>query len=83
MQECTGYESDGVETGNVVNLYSADYDVSIHAATTGEELGRTTVSAIGTECPMFVSFSEGETTRDWFETDAEAVAAFARPFVET
>lgn len=83
VQECTGYESDGVETGNVVNLYSADYDVSIHAATTGEELGRTTVSAIGTECPMFVSFSEGETTRDWFETDAEAVAAFARPFVET
>ena len=51
VQECTGYQTDGVDTGNVVQLYSADYDVSVHAATTGAELGRTTVSAIGTECP--------------------------------
>ena len=83
VQECTGYQTDGVDTGNVVNLYSAEYDVSVHAATTGAELGRTTVSAIGTECPMFVSFTEGETTEDWFETDPAAVAAFVRPFAET
>lgn len=83
VQECTGYQTDGVDTGNVVNLYSAEYDVSVHEATTGAELGRTTVSAIGSECPMFVSFTEGETSRDWFETDAAAVAEFVRPFAQT
>ncbi len=83
VKECTGYESDGVETDNVVKLYSAEYDVSAHEATTGAEVGRSTVSAIADECPMFVSFTEGERTRDWFETDAAAVAAFARPFAET
>jgi hypothetical protein len=82
-QECTGYETDGVETDNVVNLYSADYLVAVHEATTGKQLGSTTITATATECPMFVTFTEGEKTTDWYEKDDGAVTDFARQFVET
>ncbi|MEQ1700710.1 MAG: hypothetical protein ABMA25_11400 [Ilumatobacteraceae bacterium] len=83
VQECTGYESDGVETDDIVNLYSADYAVSVHAATTGAELGATTISAIATDCPLYVTFTEGEDSTDWYVTDDGAVTDFARQFVET
>lgn len=83
VEECTGYESDGTETDNVVNLYSADYDVSVHEATTGAELGATTIAAVAEECPLYVTFTEGEKTTDWYVTDDGAVTDFARQFVET
>lgn len=82
-QECTGYESDGVVTDNVVNLYSADYAVSVHEATTGKQLGATTVTATATECPLYVTFTEGEKTTDWFEQNVGGITDFARTFVET
>ena len=81
-QECTGYESDGKDTGNVVQLYSAEYAVSVHEATTGKELGATAITAEATECPGFVMFSEGEDSKDWYETNDAAIAEFARPFAQ-
>lgn len=83
VQECTGYEVDGAVTDDIVNLYSADYAVSVHAATTGAELGATTISAVATDCPLYVTFTEGEDTTDWYVTDDGAVTDFARQFVET
>lgn len=80
-QECTGYQSDGEATDNVVNLYSTEYSVSVHEAATGRELGATTIPVTATECPMYVTFT-GKTT-DWYVTDDGAVTDFARPFVET
>ena len=82
-QECTGYESDGVVTDNVVNLYSADYAVAVHEATTGKQLGATTVTATATECPLYVTFTDGEKTTDWYEQNVGAITDFARTFVET
>ncbi|MBP6489465.1 MAG: hypothetical protein KAY11_19855 [Ilumatobacteraceae bacterium] len=83
VEECTGYQTDGVDTGNVVNLYSADYAVSVHEATTGKELGATTITATATECPTYVTFTDGEKETDWYQTDDGAITDFARPFVET
>lgn len=62
-QTCTGYESDGVETGNTVDYHSATYAVTLRAATTAEVLGETTVEAVADTCPMLVFFDEGETTK--------------------
>ena len=82
VEECTGYESDGQATDNVVQLYSADYQVQMHEAVTGKELGRTAFTASPTECPMFVTFTDGESSKDWYETDDAVIAEFARPFVQ-
>lgn len=82
VEECTGYESDGEATDNVVQLYSADYAVTMHEAVTGKELGRTAFTANPEECPSFVMFTEGENSKDWYETDDAAVADFALPFVQ-
>lgn len=81
-QECTGYQSDGQDTGNVVQLYSADYAVSMHEATTGKELGAATITAEATDCPSFVMFDDGESSKDWYETNDAAVAEFANPFAQ-
>ena len=82
VEDCTGYESDGQATDNVVQLDSADHQVQMHEAVTGKELGRTAFTASPTECPMFVTFTDGESTKDWYETDDAAIAEFARPYVQ-
>ena len=81
-QECTGYEADGKATNNVVKLYSAEYAVAMHEASTGKELGSTAITADATECPSFVMFDEGQDSKDWYETNDAAVAEFARPFAQ-
>ena len=78
VEECTGYQTDGVDTGNVVNLYSADYAVSVHEATTGKELGATTITATATECPTYVTFTDGEKETDWYQTDDGAITDAAK-----
>lgn len=82
IDECTGYESDGQATENVVQLYSAQYAVQMYEAATGKELGRTSFTTNPEACPVFVTFAEGETSKDWYERDDAAVVEFARPFVE-
>ena len=82
VEECTGYESDGQATDNVVHLYSAEYALSMHEAATGKELGSTAITANPTECPSFVMFTDGESSKDWYEKNDAAIAEFARPFVQ-
>jgi hypothetical protein len=40
LKECTGYQDDGHDTSNTVDLRSADYTVSVREATTDKELGQ-------------------------------------------
>jgi hypothetical protein len=80
IEECTGYEVDGVATGNVVRLHEAVYAVSLRAAATGAEIASTTITA-REDCPMFVSFSEGETSTDHYSFDDDAIAVWVKPFV--
>jgi hypothetical protein len=81
VQECTGYEVDGQPTDAIVNLNEVVYDVSLREARTGREVAATTITARDDSCPMFVSFSEGETSVDHDSFDADAVQTFVEPYV--
>ena len=81
VQECTGYEVDGVVTDNVVILNEVTYEVSLHEAATGAEVATTTITARDEDCPMFVSFTEGDTTEEHDSFDDLAIQAFVEPYV--
>lgn len=84
VQECTGYEDDGVDTGNTVNWHTATYDVSVRAATTGQVLAEETMEATDEECPSFVFFDEEkDDTQDMYaEVPEKDLIAFLKPFVQ-
>jgi hypothetical protein len=82
-EECTGYESDGESTDNVVHLYSATYQFELRAATTAEVLGQTTVEAAATECPSFVMFDADSNSEDWYEDADDQIIDFVKPYVVT
>jgi hypothetical protein len=81
VQDCTGYQVDGVDTDHVVHLNEVVYAVSLHVAQTGAELASTSITARDDECPMLVSFSDGETTAEQDSFDDLAVQAFVEPYV--
>jgi hypothetical protein len=81
VQECTGYQVDGKDTDHVVNLNEATYDVSLHEAKTGTQLAASTITARDESCPMFVSFTEGETTQEYYSFDDAAIQSFLEPYV--
>ncbi|MCB0998141.1 MAG: hypothetical protein R2713_13830 [Ilumatobacteraceae bacterium] len=81
VQECTGYEVDGVVTDNVVILNEVTYEVSLHEAATGTEVASTTITARDEDCPMFVSFTEGDTTEEHDSFDDLAIQAFVEQYV--
>lgn len=80
VQDCTGYQVDGVDTDSVVHLHRTTYDITLRAATTGAEVATTTITALDDGCPMFVSFSEGENEKDWYSFDDAAVQDFLAPY---
>ncbi len=82
-QTCTGYQDEGVDTGNTVDLYAATYAVTVRVARTAEVLAETTVDTPGDECPMFVMFTEGESSTEWYDEDGQAVIDFVKPFAAT
>lgn len=83
VQECTGYEDDGVDTGSTVNWHTATYDVSVHAATTGQVLAQETMEATDESCPSLVFFDEdGQTLDQYASLDSEQMVAFLKPFVQ-
>ena len=55
---------------------------AMHEANTGKELGAATITAEATDCPSFVMFDDGESSKDWYETNDAAVAEFANPFAQ-
>ncbi len=81
VQECTGYEVDGQVTDDVVILNEVTYEVSLREALTGAEVAATTVVANDGECPMYVTFTEGESSVEHDSFDDEAIQAFVEPYV--
>ena len=83
VQDCTGYESDGVVTENVAKLHNATYELTVREATTGTALGSTTIATAEDECPMFVTFEGEQDTVDYFAPPPDdQVTAFLKPFVQ-
>lgn len=69
--------------GTKVNLELVDgtFELRVYAATTGEQVGAVPLEAKGTECPMFATFREGDTT--YFNTiDDDQVINAIKTFVE-
>jgi hypothetical protein len=82
-QTCDGYqEDDGSDSGKVVEVYDASYDVTVLAATTGDEIAATQLDATDEECPFFVFFDEGQTVKPWYAEPSDALTAFLAEFVE-
>ena len=81
VEDCTGYEVDGVVTDNLVHLNEVVYEVSLHEARTGAELAATTITARDEQCPMFVSFIDGESSIEHDSFDDAAIQKFVEPYV--
>jgi hypothetical protein len=81
VKVCDGYQSNGHATQNRVRWHTATYELSVHEAKTGRQLGQTaTVEANDDQCPSFVMFqSESETVDDYANVSNTAVADFLRP----
>lgn len=67
VKVCDGYEDDGEATGNKVNWHTATYTLTVYAATTGEELGSTTIEATSEDCPTFATFDGTNETIDMYD----------------
>jgi hypothetical protein len=83
VKVCDGYKDDDRPTQNKVRWHTATYELSIHEAKTGKQLGdTTTVEATDADCPMFWSFDGDTDTDDGYAALADsAVADFARPHI--
>jgi hypothetical protein len=53
------FEDEGVTT--TLELVDADYDLTIYAATSGESIGTTAITASEDECPFIATFQDGDT----------------------
>ena len=83
LKECSGYQDNGHDTDNKVDLRSATYSVSVHEATTGKELGTTELSGSDDSCPTVVSF-ENDSQEKVYDTPLsnDDLVAFLKPFVQ-
>jgi hypothetical protein len=83
LKTCTGYkDNDGNDLGKV-ELYSAEYTLSVHEATTGKTLSSTTVSSDSADCPTFESFDEGEkVVKEYDNIPKDKVVAALKPFIQ-
>lgn len=83
IKECTGYQDDGHDTANKVDLRAATYAVSVHEAVTGKELGRTELTGDDDSCPMFLSFDDPNQTKVFdAPPSTDDLVAFVKPFVQ-
>jgi len=84
IKDCTGYQDDaGKDTGNIVKIYAATYEVTVHQATSGKTLGSTTLKGSDDICPSFQSFDAGEKTVKSYDSPLkDELIAFLKPFVQ-
>ena len=83
LKECTGYQDNGRDTDDKVNLRSATYSVSVHEATTGKELGATELSGSDDSCPTILSFDNDNQTKVYdTPPSSDDLIAFLKPFVQ-
>jgi hypothetical protein len=84
IDTCTGYQDDaGNDTGNAVELYDAEYTIRVLAATTGDEVATTTLSASDPTCPSFMFFDDDQQVKQSYAEPTDALTAFLAPIVET
>jgi hypothetical protein len=83
LKECTGYQNDGQDTQNEVDLRLATYTVSMHEAMTGKELGTTELDGTDDSCPTVVSFDNDSQTKVYDSPPSnDDLIAFLKPFVQ-
>jgi hypothetical protein len=83
LKECTGYQDDGKDTTNSVELRSATYTVSVHEARTGKELGTTELSGTDDSCPMFMTFDNDTQSKVYDAPPSkDDLVEFIKPFVQ-
>ena len=84
VQTCDGYQNDdGTDSGNTVEMYDAAYDVRLLAATTGEEVAATSMTATSGDCPMLFFFDADETVGTEHAIPTDELTAWMAEFVET
>jgi hypothetical protein len=82
VKVCDGYETDDKATENKVRWHTATYELSVREARTGKELGKTTLEATDSDCPMFMSFDGDSDTVDAYASLPDAaVTDFLRPHI--
>jgi hypothetical protein len=83
LKECTGYQNDGQDTDNTVDLRTATYTVTVHEATTGKELGTTELDGTDDSCPTVVSFDNDTQTKVYDSPPStDDLVGFIKPFVQ-
>lgn len=83
-KRCDGYKVDDKPNALVVKMHTAKYTVTVHEATTGKELGRTTVAANDGACPQSVfGIEQGTTEMNEYDSPPdEQIVAFAKTFIQ-
>lgn len=84
VKVCEDYKVDGKPTKNKLRLHSATYELSVHEAVTGKQLGESkTLKAEDSTCPMFASFDgENETKNEYTRLKDAVVSDFLKPYVQ-
>jgi hypothetical protein len=79
VKTCTGYQKDGKDTGQVVTLHNASYQVDLYAAKTGEKIASKAIEAKTTDCPTLIMGDR----KDDYASVQDAVVEFVQPHVKT
>jgi hypothetical protein len=83
LKQCTGYQNNGHDTKNKVDLRTATYTVTAHEATTGKVLGQTELTGTDDSCPMFMTFDDENQTKSYDAPPSkDELIAFLKPFVQ-
>jgi hypothetical protein len=83
LRTCTGYQATGKPGTSTARLHTATYKLSVHEASTGTELGSTTLDAGDTECPLSVTFKDNADTVEYYNDPAtDQVVAFIKKYAQ-
>lgn len=82
--ETCEYEDDEEEDKvYLLDVHNASYEIKVFTATTGDELGSTTLDAAYDDCPMFHMFSGGDEKEQTFASlEGGDIQAFLEQFVQ-
>lgn len=81
VKTCKGYESDETDETFSVDLYNADYEVTLYAARSGDEVATTRINATAKDCPMFAFFDEGEQSQIEYASPDKFLRQFVQKYV--
>jgi hypothetical protein len=79
VKTCTGYQKDGKDTGQVVTLHNATYQVDLYAAKTAEKVASKVIDVKTTDCPTLIMGDR----KDDYPSAQDAVVEFMQPHVKT